>query len=229
MKAVNGNVPVPTIPAAVRKTDATTRSLCITAIERVSHADDRVREARFWDSKSTAERVIAGWDLADSDPICPKDYDEDREQERRAVSIFVVLRAQGVEYAVAGSVAVNAHGFVRNTRDLEIFFRPTEDNAKAMLRALDTLGVPLECVNHIDLLTDQAQYKIHTGHDRIDLRTSIGEMPFEQVWRNHVDAEIDGVTVHFISKQDLIESKRQVGRLIDLAEIEQLTLLEVKI
>ena len=42
-------------------------------------------------------------------------------------------------------------------------------------------------------------------------------MSFEQVWANHVDAVIDGVVVHFISKKDLIGNKRQVGRLIDLA------------
>jgi predicted nucleotidyltransferase len=48
-------------------------------------------------------------------------------------------------------------------------------------------------------------------------------MSFDQVWRNRVDAEIDGVVVHFIGKEDLIENKRQVGRLIDLADVEELT------
>ena len=38
-------------------------------------------------------------------------------------------------------------------------------------------------------------------------------------------ARIEGVTVHFISKRDLIQNKRQVGRLIDLADAEQLALL----
>jgi hypothetical protein len=33
------------------------------------------------------------------------------------------------------------------------------------------------------------------------------------------------VIVHFISKEDLIENKRQVGRLIDLADVEELTRL----
>lgn len=150
-------------------------------------------------------------------------------QRSEQVSLFAALLAAGVEYAVVGGVAVNAHGFVRNTRDLDIFIRPTEDNAQATFRALAALGAPLGNLHFTDLLAEDAQYQLQTEHGRIDLLTSIGEMPFDQVWRNRVDAEIDGVTVHFISKQDLIENKRQVARLIDLADVEQLELVPEQI
>ena len=146
-------------------------------------------------------------------------------QRSEQVSLFAALLAAGVEYAVVGGVAVNAHGFVRNTRDLDLFIRPTEDNARAVFSALSALGAPVENLDFTDLLTEDAQYQLQTEYGRIDLLTSIGEMPFDQVWRNRVDVEIDGVTVHFISRQDLIENKRQVGRLIDLADVEQLTLI----
>ena len=49
-------------------------------------------------------------------------------------------------------------------------------------------------------------------------------MPFEQVWRNRVENEVEGLSVPFISKSDLIENKRQVGRLRDLADVEELSL-----
>ncbi len=39
------------------------------------------------------------------------------------LGLFAALHATGAEYAVVGGVAVNAHGFVRNTRDLDVFFR----------------------------------------------------------------------------------------------------------
>ena len=80
-------------------------------------------------------------------------------------------------------------------------------------------------MDHPDLFIDEAHYQLHTLHGRIDLLFSIGDMSFEQVWRNRVDTELDGVTVHFISKRDLIENKRQIGRLIDLANAEQLALI----
>ena len=141
------------------------------------------------------------------------------------VSLFAAFGAARVDYAVVGGVAVNAHGFVRNTRDLDVFIRPTAENAEATFQALRALGAPLEGLEPTNLLTVDSHYQLDTQYGRIDVLSSIGDMRFDQVWRNRVDTEIDGVTVHFISKQDLIENKRQVGRLIDLADAEQLSLL----
>ena len=38
-----------------------------TGIHRVTHDEDRKLEAEFWASKTIAERVIAGWALAQGD------------------------------------------------------------------------------------------------------------------------------------------------------------------
>jgi hypothetical protein len=48
-------------------------------------------------------------------------------------------------------------------------------------------------------------------------------MSFDQVWQNRVETQIQGFSVTFISKADLIENKRQTGRLRDLADIEELS------
>jgi hypothetical protein len=141
------------------------------------------------------------------------------------LSLFAALLKAAVDYAVVGGVAVNAHGYLRSTRDLDVFIRPTEENARATFNALVELGAPLEGLEPTDLLVDYGHHQLHTQHGRIDFLTSIGDMPFEQVWRNRVETEIDGVTVSFISREDLIENKLQVGRLIDLADAEQLALL----
>jgi len=140
------------------------------------------------------------------------------------LSLFAAFAAASVDYVVVGGVAVNAHGFIRNTRDLDIFIRPTVENAEATFQALLDLGAPLDGLSSTDLLNDEEHYQLLTEHGHIDILTSIGEMGFDQVWRNRVETEIDGITVRFISKSDLIENKRQVGRLIDLADVEQLTL-----
>jgi len=47
-------------------------------------------------------------------------------------------------------------------------------------------------------------------------------MSFDQVWRNRLQAEVEGIAVPFISKADQIENKRQTGRLRDLADVEEL-------
>ena len=139
--------------------------------------------------------------------------------------LFAALSAENVDYAVVGGVAVNAHGFIRNTSDLDVFIRPTVDNAAATFRALTALNVPLNGMDHTDLLIDYAHFQLKTENLRVDFLTSIGEMPFDRVWSNRVEEEIDGVRVRFISRQDLIANKLQVGRLLDLADAEQLALL----
>ncbi len=138
------------------------------------------------------------------------------------LSLFAAFAAAGVEYAVVGGVAVNAHGHVRNTRDLDIFIRPTVENAEAAFQALKQIGAPLHEAEPSDLLVDYEHFQLSTENGRVDILPSIGEMPFDTVWRNHIAIDVEGIPVRFISKADLIENKRQVGRLVDLADVERL-------
>lgn len=143
----------------------------------------------------------------------------------KQISLLAAFLAAKVEYAVVGGVAVNAHGYVRATNDLDIFIRPTEDNARAVFNALLALGVPLEGLTPSDLLNDEENLRFGPAEDHIDILPSIGEMTFDQVWRNRIETTVAGLSVPFISKSDLIENKRQVGRLRDLADAEELTLI----
>lgn len=143
----------------------------------------------------------------------------------KQISLLAAFLVAEVEYTVVGGVAVNAHGYVRATNDLDIFIRPTEDNARAAFNALLALGVPLEGLTSADLLNDEENLRFGPEEDHIDILSSIGEMTFDQVWRNRVETLVAGLSVPFISKPDLIENKRQVGRLRDLADVEELSLL----
>jgi len=140
----------------------------------------------------------------------------------KQISLLAAFAAAKVEYAVVGGVAVNAHGYVRATHDLDIFIRPTLENARAAFDALLALGVPLEGLEAADLLNDEENLRFGPEEDHIDILASIGEMGFDQVWRNRVETVVDGLPVLFISKLDLMENKRQVGRLRDLADVEEL-------
>jgi hypothetical protein len=143
----------------------------------------------------------------------------------KQISLLAGFTAAKVEYAVVGGVAVNAHGYTRATNDLDIFIRPTEENARAAFNALLALGVPLDGLEPSDLLRDEENLRFGPEEEHIDILASIGEMPFDQVWRNRVETEVEGISVPFISKLDLIENKRQVGRLRDLADAEELALI----
>jgi len=49
-----------------------------TAIQRVTHDEDRIREAHFWAGRSIAERVIAGWALAENNLIRRDDHEPEK-------------------------------------------------------------------------------------------------------------------------------------------------------
>ena len=140
----------------------------------------------------------------------------------KQISLLAALRAANVEYAIVGGVAVNAHGYLRATNDLDVFIRPTEENARAAFHALRQAGAPLEGLEPADLLDDEANLRFGPDEDHVDILASIGEMTFDQVWRNRMEAEVEGLRVPFISKADLIANKRQTGRLRDLADVEEL-------
>ena len=143
----------------------------------------------------------------------------------KQISLLTAFLAARVDFAVVGGVAVIAHGYLRTTHDLDLFIRPTEENSQAAFRALQSLGAPLEGWEPNDLRNDEQNLRLGSGEDSIDILASIGEMPFDQVWRNRVEATIAGLLVPFIAKADLIENKRQAGRLLDLADAEQLSLI----
>ena len=119
----------------------------------------------------------------------------------KQISVLAALLAASVDYAVVGGIAVNAHGYVRATNDLDIFIRPTEENAHAVHDALLAAGAPLEGITAVDFLDDE-----------------------QNVRRNRVEAHVHGLVIPFISKADLIANKRQVGPLRDLADVEELEL-----
>jgi hypothetical protein len=143
----------------------------------------------------------------------------------KQISLLAAFAAARVEYAVVGGVAVNTYGYVRATHDLDLFIRPTEENARAVFGALMALGVPMEGLEPTDLLNDEENLRFGPAEDHIDILASIGEMDFDQVWRNRMETVVEGVSISFISKADLIENKRQVGRLRDLADAEELALI----
>ena len=61
------------------------------------------------------------------------------------------LNAERTEYLVVGGYALAAHGWPRATKDIDIWVRPTAENAERVLRALIRFGAPLHGLLAADL------------------------------------------------------------------------------
>jgi hypothetical protein len=63
------------------------------------------------------------------------------------VEILKAFRDEQVEHLVVGAHALAAHGHVRATLDIDLWVRPTEDNADRTWRALQRFRAPLSKMN----------------------------------------------------------------------------------
>ena len=67
--------------------------------------------------------------------------------------LLAALGEHDAEFIIVGAHALVAHGYVRATRDLDVWVRPSHQNATRVLRALAVFGAPLLDLTKEDLAT----------------------------------------------------------------------------
>ena len=141
---------------------------------------------------------------------------------RHFVEMLNALSDAGAEFLVIGAHAVAAHGYLRGTRDLDIWIRPTRDNADRVWRALVEFGAPLRNVTVDDLHTPELIYQLGVEPTRIDFITTPLGLEFDDAWQNRVFISVDGREFPFLGKSDVIRSKRATARPQDLVDADNL-------
>jgi hypothetical protein len=136
--------------------------------------------------------------------------------------LLATFNAHNVEYLVVGGYAVAAHGYVRATKDLDVWVRPEEANASRALEALREFGAPLHDLTVEDLARPGLIFQIGVPPVRIDVITRVAGLEFPAAWADRAEAQFGDLRVPVLSRRDLITNKRKVARLQDLADIEQL-------
>jgi hypothetical protein len=136
--------------------------------------------------------------------------------------LLSAFSAHGVEYLVVGAHALAAHGHVRATKDLDVWIRPSADNASRVLRALSAFGAPLQDLSIEDLSHPGLIFQIGVPPVRIDILTTIDGVEFAPAWLERIQARFGDLSVPVLSRGDLIRNKRATGRLQDLADVERL-------
>ena len=125
-----------------------------------------------------------------------------------------------VEFVIVGAFALAAHGNPRSTGDIDIYIRPSVENALRLMTALKAFGAPLADVREADFLDPEMVLQIGVIPRRIDLLTGLdGIADFDEAWNTHVIAELDDMTVPILGRDALIRNKRAISRPQDLADI----------
>jgi predicted nucleotidyltransferase len=133
-----------------------------------------------------------------------------------------VCKRHGVRFLIVGGYAVAAHGHARMTKDLDVFVEATDENADTLMAALTEFGFGGIGLKAADFTEPGAVIQLGSPPVRIDLLTSIDAVSFDEAYDQHVEIEVDGRSVPFIGREQLITNKEATGRLQDLADVERL-------
>ena len=127
-----------------------------------------------------------------------------------------------VEFLVVGGYAMAVHRLPRATKDLDLWVKPSADNASRVLKALDVFGAPRHGLTETDLQTAGTIYQVGVPPNRVDLITVVDGVRFEDAWRDRASVEIEGLSIPVIGRVQLILNKRTVGRPQDLLDADLL-------
>jgi hypothetical protein len=136
--------------------------------------------------------------------------------------LFRIFSEEKVEYLIVGAYAVTYFSEPRYTKDLDLWIRPTAENASKVWRALQRFGAPLTNVAPRDFTDPQMVYQIGIEPNRIDILMGITGVDFQTAYQNRVESSYGGVSIFLIGREDLITSKKASGRPQDLLDLERL-------
>jgi len=153
------------------------------------------------------------------------------------IAVWRALDTARVRFLVAGGVAVNLHGYVRATQDLDLVVGLEPDNAAAAMRALGKLGyrpqVPVAIEDFAD--ADTRRHWIEDKHMRVfalisdtqpDTTVDVFVTEPFAFDEEYASADIYPIAsdlwVRVVRPGTLIEMKREAGRARDHDDIEHL-------
>jgi hypothetical protein len=133
-----------------------------------------------------------------------------------------LFNLNGVEYLVVGGYAVNVHGYVRNTNDLDIWVKATPENATRIDRALREFGFTTPLLSPELFLTPNNVVRMGSPPVRIEILTSISGVDFDTCFAERATIDLDELVLPVIGLPRLRENKKASGRAKDLADLENL-------
>jgi len=146
-------------------------------------------------------------------------------------SLLGRLAGAGVDFVVVGGVAVIAHGYERNTNDLDISYSRDAANLEALGGVLIELGARLRGVDEQVPFIADARTLRRTQILTLDTTGRRPRSPRGARWSPGYDAikahaeviEFDGFEILIASVDDLLAMTRAAGRPKDQPDIEALT------
>lgn len=160
---------------------------------------------------------------------------------RSVEAVVAALNAAEVRYLIVGGLAVNAHGYLRATRDLDLVIQLESDNLRRGLECLFEIGYRLAIPVSVEDFADAAKreaWRVEKGmivlklwsddHRRTPVDVFVYEpFDFYKEFEKACLSELQpGIFARIVSLEALIEMKLVANRPHDLMDIEELRRVE---
>ena len=138
--------------------------------------------------------------------------------------LFVELIKSGVEFMLIGGYAVNVHGYVRATHDMDIWVKPDNKNKLKLTAVLRAKGFKEDGIKFIEQQDFENPFAFHIGKKplAVDFITKISGVTYEEADAQKMMLPLKDITIPVIQLHHLILSKITTGRPQDRADIERL-------
>jgi len=136
--------------------------------------------------------------------------------------LLALFNEHEIEYIIVGAYALAYHGAPRFTGDIDLYVRPTEDNAGRIIKALDSFGFGSSGLKASDFQQPDQVVQLGVPPVRVDLITSITGVSWQQADDGKVAGKYGDVDVHYLGIRQYADNKRATGRKKDLADLEAL-------
>ncbi len=134
-----------------------------------------------------------------------------------------LLEENAVEYMIVGGYAVAFHGYPRFTKDIDLFFRISDENIRRIRRALVMFGFQEEELPPDVFVASGNVISFGAEPSRVDLLNSIDGIDFDEAFQHVIRGRYGNVEVPFIGFSDLVRNKNATPRIKDKGDIEELT------
>jgi predicted nucleotidyltransferase len=142
--------------------------------------------------------------------------------EQDFIDFIKLLNQHSVDYMVVGAHALAYHGRPRHTGDLDIWIKPSNQNAAKLVNVLRDFGFESLGLKEADFLKENYVTQLGYPPLRIDILNTISGVEFDNAYLNKITGEVDGLNVNFINIADFITNKEASGRQKDLSDIASL-------
>lgn len=133
-----------------------------------------------------------------------------------------LLNSEKVEWLLIGGYAVALYGYIRPTKDIDVWISIAPGNLPRVIAVFEKFGIPRGSLKPESFTGEQTVFRMGLPPNRLEVITRIAGVEFTDCYARRSTMEVDGIEVGVIDFEDLRKNKSSTGRAKDLADVDTL-------